>query len=101
MKKLFTLLFAIASATAYAEPTEVAPSVKTPTSFAVFIDRASYDRCREAVEAYRAAVQADGLGTYIICDDWQSPTRCANASSPSPPTSGCRWRAWCSSATCP
>ena len=73
MKKLFTLLFAIASATAYAEPTEVAPSVKTPTSFAVFIDRASYDRCREAVEAYRAAVQADGLGTYIICDDWQSP----------------------------
>ncbi len=73
MKKLFTLLFAIASATAYAEPTEIAPSVKTPTSFAVFIDRASYDRCREAVEAYRAAVQADGLGTYIICDDWQSP----------------------------
>ncbi len=73
MKKLFTLLFAVAAATAYAEPTEIAPSVKTPTSFAVFIDRASYDRCREAVAEYRDAVQADGLATYIICDDWQSP----------------------------
>jgi len=73
MKKLFTLLLAVAAADAQALPTEIAPSVKTPTSFAIFIDRTSYDRCREAVEDYRDAVQADGLGTYIICDDWQSP----------------------------
>ena len=76
MKRLFAILFALtatAATVAQAEPTRIAPSVKTPTSFAIFIDRTSYDRCREAVDEYRDAVQADGLGTYIICDDWQSP----------------------------
>ena len=57
----------------YAEPIIIKPSVKTPTSFALFLDRTSYEKCREAVEDYRHAVEADGLGTYIIYDDWQSP----------------------------
>lgn len=74
MKKIGLLLLGILSGwTLYAEPTIIKPSVKTPTSFALFLDRTSYEKCREAVEDYRHAVEADGLGTYIIYDDWQSP----------------------------
>lgn len=57
----------------FAKPQIVKPTVKTPTSFAIFIDRTSYDKCRNEVEEYKAAVEADGLATYIYCDEWQSP----------------------------
>ncbi len=73
MKRILYIICTAMCMGAYAQPTTIAPSAKTPTSFAVFIDRTSYDRCREAVDDYRAAVEADGLGTYVICDDWQSP----------------------------
>lgn len=49
------------------------PSVNTPTSFAIVIDEESYRQAKTEVEAYRASVEADGLGTYIIVDTWHRP----------------------------
>lgn len=51
----------------------VRPSVKTATSFAIIIDKASYDNAREAVENYRRSIENDGLGTYIAIGEWKSP----------------------------
>ncbi len=49
------------------------PSVKTPTTFAIIIDQESYDQAASEVMAYRDAVEADGLGVYIIVDTWHNP----------------------------
>lgn len=51
----------------------IAPSVKTPTSFAIIIDSESYRRVGDAVQSYRAAIEQDGLGTYIAISDWKNP----------------------------
>lgn len=49
------------------------PKVKTSTAFAIVVDRQSYDKVRTAVEAYRDAIEKDGLATWILIDDWESP----------------------------
>lgn len=54
--------------------TVIPPRTAAKTSFAIVIDQASYDKVRGAVEGYRDVIEADGLGAYIIYDDWQSPT---------------------------
>lgn len=41
--------------------------------FAIVVDRQSYDKVRTAVEAYRDAIEKDGLATWILIDDWESP----------------------------
>lgn len=49
------------------------------TSFAIVTDRATYDATRPAMLRYRDAVEADGLATYIIHDNWTSPTQVREA----------------------
>lgn len=51
----------------------IRPKVKTSTAFAIVVDRQSYDKVRTAVEAYRDAIEKDGLATWILIDDWESP----------------------------
>ena len=53
--------------------TIIRPSAKTRTSFAIFIDRMSYEKSGAAVDAYRKSIEDDGLGTYLIIDDFKSP----------------------------
>ena len=74
MKSLLTLLFSSLTIGAMAAPTVVRP-VKSgqPTSFAIITDNATYDATRQAMTRYRDAVEADGLSTYIIYDNWGSP----------------------------
>ncbi|MBQ8672886.1 MAG: HEAT repeat domain-containing protein [Bacteroides sp.] len=72
--KLFALPLLLMATVSGAEAQEItAPSVKTPTTFAIIIDSKSYDKAREAVDEYRQSVEADGLGTYLAVDDWKSP----------------------------
>lgn len=47
--------------------------MKSPTTFAIFIDSRSYEAAAAEVDAYRAAVERDGLGTYLLIDEWQNP----------------------------
>jgi len=49
------------------------PRSKQPTSFAIVVDQATYDKTTPQLHAYRDALEADGLSTYILRDDWQTP----------------------------
>ena len=49
------------------------PSTKTATTFAIVVDKLSYDQVQEELHAYRKVVEADGLGTYIIISDGMTP----------------------------
>ncbi|MDR2274928.1 MAG: HEAT repeat domain-containing protein [Sphingobacterium sp.] len=49
------------------------PSVKSATTFAIIVDQRTYDQAKTEINAYRAAVEKDGLGTYIISSQWSKP----------------------------
>lgn len=68
-----TAVALLVCAAAYAVPTVKEPAVKSKTSFAIFIDAGTYSSLGPKVDAYKAAVERDGLATYIIADDWSSP----------------------------
>ena len=53
--------------------TIVKPSVKTKTTFAIVTDTKSYEEAKEEIDAYRASVEQEGLGTYLVIDDWKTP----------------------------
>ena len=53
--------------------TIVKPSVKTKTTFAIVTDTKSYEEAKEEIDAYRTSVEKEGLGTYLIVDDWKTP----------------------------
>ncbi|WP_071147910.1 HEAT repeat domain-containing protein [Bacteroides ihuae] len=72
-KSLFILLFLVQAVGLWAAPEVIKPGIQSKTSFAIIIDSQSYEKAKEAVNAYRAVIEKDGLGTYIIVDNWQSP----------------------------
>lgn len=43
------------------------------TAFAIIVDAVTLEKTGGAVEAYRDALEADGLSTYIVSGDWMSP----------------------------
>lgn len=49
------------------------PRSQHPTAFAIIIDEITLEKTKGSVEAYRDALEADGLATYIISDSWKSP----------------------------
>lgn len=57
----------------WAKPEVIRPKAKTPTAFAIVVDRQSYEQVRPALEAYRDAIERDGLATYILVDEWNDP----------------------------
>ncbi|WP_290540480.1 HEAT repeat domain-containing protein [Alistipes sp.] len=56
-----------------AKPLVEKPLRRHPTSFVIVVDRTTYGKTLPQLHAYRDALEADGLATYILCDDWQSP----------------------------
>ncbi|MBO5016382.1 MAG: HEAT repeat domain-containing protein [Bacteroidaceae bacterium] len=72
MKKL--LLVALMGTACYAQAqTIVPPSVKSKTTFAIVVDQTSYEQAKSEIEAYKSAVEQEGLGTYLLIDEWKSP----------------------------
>ena len=49
------------------------PSVKSKTTFAIVTDAKSYEQAKNEIDAYRTSVEQEGLGTYLVVDDWKSP----------------------------
>jgi len=72
---LYTILLcAIAlNASAAAPVKTIEADRKAASAFIIFTDRATYQACREEIEAYRTTLQLEGLGAYIIYSDWQKP----------------------------
>ncbi len=56
-----------------AKRTIVKPNIKSNTSFVIIVDQATYDAVGSSIEAYRDAIERDGLPTYIVADSWTSP----------------------------
>ena len=65
-------------AAAQTKPTIVEPVQKQPTSFAIVIDLLTMENCRPEVEAYRKALEHDGLAVYTLSADWTSPDQIRN-----------------------
>lgn len=53
--------------------TVVRPSVRTKSTFAIVVDQKSYNEAKAEIDAYRACVEREGLGTYLLIDDWKRP----------------------------
>lgn len=49
------------------------PRSQHPTAFAIIIDETTLEKTKRSVEAYRDALEADGLATYMISDSWKNP----------------------------
>ena len=46
---------------------------KAGRHFAIFVDKATAEACRSELEAYRAAVTAEGLPAEIYAAEWTTP----------------------------
>jgi hypothetical protein len=51
----------------------VQPTIDGGSSFAIIVDRTTYDRIGDAVNAYRASIEHDGLPAYVVVHAWESP----------------------------
>ncbi|MCF0174981.1 MAG: HEAT repeat domain-containing protein, partial [Bacteroidales bacterium] len=51
----------------------ISPNIKSKTSFAIIIDKATYTALEDKVAAYRDAIEADGLATWIVAEEFKSP----------------------------
>lgn len=49
------------------------PGIKGRTSLAIITDSVTRARCAPAIAAYRHALEAEGLATFLIWDQWDSP----------------------------
>lgn len=46
---------------------------KEESSFAIVVDKTSYNEAKEEIEAYALAIEKQGLNTIVIVDEWQQP----------------------------
>ena len=49
------------------------PRSQHVTAFAIIVDEMTLEKTGGAVEAYRDALEADGLSTYIVSGNWKNP----------------------------
>ena len=42
-------------------------------SFAIVVDKNTYENCRSSIDNYSQAVKLEGLNTFIIIDRWDCP----------------------------
>ena len=73
MKSLCVVMMALLAGEYVKAQVEISPSVKTKTTFAIVVDQKSYEAAKLEIEAYRNSVERDGLGTYLLVDDWKRP----------------------------
>ncbi len=57
----------------YGQQTIIGPTERVASSFAIFIDKQSYSACKENVDKYKEILQQEGLATYLLVADWESP----------------------------
>lgn len=75
IKLFISLALLIVACTLNAAPKVhlVKASPKAATSFAIIVDRQTYEACKEQIDAYRAVLESEGLGTYIVSAQWDKP----------------------------
>lgn len=74
MRVIFGALMLAGSLQSFAQEIEK-PTIKSKTSFAIVVDANTYKAAENELKAYKKVVEDDGLGTYIISDNWTSPEK--------------------------
>ncbi len=74
IKRLSLLLaiFALSAATVCAQNI-TKPKVKGKTSFAIIADQKTAEKCAAELMEYKTVVESEGLPTYLVSADWESP----------------------------
>ena len=71
-----TLLLPLLTVTAARADRVLEPPKRAwPTALAIVVDEATWHSARAEIEAYRSAVESDGLGTWLAIDAWGRPVR--------------------------
>lgn len=75
MKNVFAIVgLLLSSALVLQGQSLVRPSEKVrSTSFAVFVDGRTYEACEASLKAYQSVLGKEGLPTFIVYGDWESP----------------------------
>ena len=73
MKKYILLAIATLCLHILQAQTVILPSIKTKTTFAIVVDQKSYDEVKSEIDAYRSSRENEGLGTYLLIDNWKRP----------------------------
>ena len=73
MKKYILLAIATLCLHILQAQTVILPSIKTKTTFAIVVDQKSYDEVKSEIDAYRSSIEKEGLGTYLLIDNWKRP----------------------------
>ncbi|MCA5003994.1 hypothetical protein [Sphingobacterium bovistauri] len=74
IKGIVGALLVVGGFTAHAQEIEK-PTIKSKTSFAIIVDKATYSSAKDEINAYKKSVEKDGLGTYVVYDNWTSPEK--------------------------
>ncbi|HCK98972.1 MAG TPA: HEAT repeat domain-containing protein, partial [Candidatus Marinimicrobia bacterium] len=77
-KSIICGIFLFALSQLFAEVRIIQPVLKKPCHFAIIIDTESFQKIEKAVLAYRDAVEADGLSTFIYINNWSNPMEVRN-----------------------
>lgn len=72
-KQCLAVLPGLIAFSAGAQSIEQPVSKSHPAAFAIVIDKDTYENAREEVTAYRNSLEARGLATYIVSDNWGKP----------------------------
>lgn len=73
MKKISFLFFILLCCSLGAQQNIISPTQNVRNSFAIFVDQGTFDACKAEIMAYRDVIEKDGLATYILSADWESP----------------------------
>lgn len=49
------------------------PEISSGSSFAIIVDPDTFEAAKNEILAYKHSVESDGLGTYVIYDNWRKP----------------------------
>ena len=70
---IFIFMISMITLPGYGKVKVQKPKMKHPTAFAILVDEVTYEKIPGAIEAYRDAIEKDGLSAYIVSGNWESP----------------------------
>lgn len=73
MRKLSFLLFILLCLPLGAQQNIIPPTQSVRNSFAIFVDEGTFAACKDEIMAYRDVVEKDGLATFVLSANWESP----------------------------
>lgn len=73
MKLLSIIAILMLSLPAGAQQNIIVPEKRIASSFAIIADEGTYNACKDAIHEYRDVLQSEGLATYVLYANWESP----------------------------